>query len=138
MQAYSVYLHCTVIITIDPKDRRPVYQQIADNLRALIAAGHLVEDQALPPVRQLAVDLGVNLNTIAAAYRELRDDGLITVKHGSRARVASRIAGRHSEKELRRPLRDALTKMVLAGLRRGDILNMVNDELRGMVTEVKS
>ena len=126
-----------MIVTIDPKDRRAVYQQVADSIRAFIAAGQLAEEQALPPVRQLAVDLGVNFNTIAAAYRELRDDGLLTVKHGSRARVAPRTAGKHSEKELRRPLRDALAKMVLAGFRRGDILSMVNDELRGMVTEGK-
>jgi len=134
-----------VLITVDSRDRRPIYQQVADGIRALIAGGKLVEGQSLPPVRQLAADLGVNLNTIAAAYRELRDDGLITLKHGSRASVALRTSAKQgrqgprcSQDELRRPLRSALTKMVLAGLRRGDILDMVHEELRSLVTGTKS
>jgi GntR family transcriptional regulator len=138
VRVYSVYIPYTVFVTIDPRDQRPIYHQIADNIRSLIAAGQLIEGQSLPPVRQLAADLGVNLNTIAAAYRELRDDGLITIKHGSRASVASRTSGKHSEDDLRRPLRNALTQMVLAGLRRGDILGLVNDELRSLVKGAKS
>ncbi|HSQ24044.1 MAG TPA: GntR family transcriptional regulator, partial [Pyrinomonadaceae bacterium] len=58
-------------ITIDETDRRPVYRQVADEIKGLIARGALSEGMALPPVRQVADDLGVNLNTIAAAYREL-------------------------------------------------------------------
>jgi GntR family transcriptional regulator len=122
-----------VLITVDPRDRRPIYQQIADSIRALIAGGQLVEGQPLPPVRQLAGDLGVNFNTIAAAYRELRDDGLIALKHGARARVGSTTAAKRTKKELRSPLRGALTRLLLAGLPRAEILTMVQDELRGLV-----
>jgi GntR family transcriptional regulator len=126
-----------VLLTIDLQDRRPIYRQIADGIRTLIAGGQLGEGQPLPPVRQLAADLGVNLNTIAAAYRELRSDGLIVVKHGSGATVAAHAAAKHSHDELRQPLRNALTHMVLAGLRRGQILSMVDDELRGMLKGAK-
>jgi GntR family transcriptional regulator len=126
-----------VLLTIDIQDRRPIYRQIADGIRTLIAGGQLGEGQPLPPVRQLAADLGVNLNTIAAAYRELQSDGLIVVKHGSGATVAARTAAKHSEDELRGPLRNALTHMVLAGLGRGQIQSMVNDELRGLLKGVK-
>ncbi len=127
-----------MLLTIDINDRRPIYQQIADGIRTLIAGGQLSEGQALPPVRQLAMDLGVNLNTIAVAYRELQGDGLIIVKHGSGATVAARTATKHNEDELRRPLRTALTELVLAGMPRGRILQMVNDELRGMLRGAKS
>jgi len=58
-------------ITIDERDKRPLYQQVADEIKALIAAGELPEGSSLPPVRQVAADLGVNLNTIAYAYRQL-------------------------------------------------------------------
>jgi GntR family transcriptional regulator len=127
-----------VLLTIDMNDRRPIYQQVADGIRTLIAGGQLSEGQPLPPVRQLAADLGVNLNTIAAAYRELQADGLIAVKHGSGTTVASRTGSKYSENELRAPLRNALTQMVLSGMPKGQILNMVSDELRGLLKGVKS
>src|SRR5437763_8929595 len=106
-------------ITVDTDDRRPIYQQVVDEIKALIAKGDLAEGVTLPPVRQLAADLGVNLNTIATAYRELQTEGLITVKHGSGAVVTSRQtskASRPSGEDLRKPLRAALTQMVLAGM----------------------
>jgi len=134
---YSVYIHYTVLLTIDTQDRRPIYQQVADSIRTMIAAGQLAEGQPLPPVRQLAADLGVNLNTIAAAYRDLQEDGLIVVKHGSGTTVASRTAAPHSQNELRGPLRTALTQLVLSGMRRRQILTMVNDELRGLLKGTK-
>ena len=84
-----------------------------------------------------AADLGVNLNTIATAYRELQNDGLIAVKHGSGAVVASNTASERSEDELRRPLRTALTQLILAGLPKGKILGIVSDELRGLMKGAK-
>ena len=126
-----------MFLTIDTGDERPLYKQVADGIRALIAGSQLGEGQALPPVRQLAADLGVNLNTIAAAYRELQEDGLIAIKHGTGATVASRTAGKHSEEELRRSMRMALTQLVLSGRRRAQILSMVDEELRGLLKGVK-
>ena len=120
-------------ITVDADDRRPIYQQVADGIKALIAKGDLREGEALPPVRQLAADLGVNLNTIATAYRELQGEGLITVRHGSGAVVASRTSVERTEDELRKPLRTALTQLVLAGLPRGEIMSIVADELRALL-----
>jgi GntR family transcriptional regulator len=122
-----------VLITIDTQNRRPIYQQIADGIRTLIAGGHVAEGRPLPPVRQLAADLGVNLNTVAAAYRDLQSEGLILVKHGARAVVAPRDGARHDEGELRRPLRNVLAQMVLAQMPRGEILSVVSDELDGLL-----
>ncbi len=129
-----------MLITVDAEDRRPIYQQVADEIKRLIAQGTLAEGATLPPVRQLAADLGVNLNTIATSYRELQAEGLITVKHGSGAVVTSRQtsqASRPSGDELRKPLRAALTQMWLAGMRRTDIMRMVADELRGLTKGAK-
>jgi GntR family transcriptional regulator len=127
-----------MFLTIDAGDRRPIYIQVADGIKGLIARGELPEGAALPPVRQLAADLGVNLNTVAVAYRQLQDEGLLTVRHGSGAVVASRTTIEHSDEELRRPLRSALTQLVLAGLPRGRILGIVTDELRALSKGVKS
>jgi GntR family transcriptional regulator len=122
-----------MVLTIDTTDQRPIYRQVADGIKALIARGDLGEGASLPPVRQLAADLGVNLNTIAVAYRELQSEGLIAVKPGSGATVASRTTHDLTDDELRRPLRTALTQLVLAGLSKGKILNIVNDELRSLM-----
>lgn len=127
-----------MILTIDANSRTPIYQQIAEGIKSLIASGTLSDGTALPPVRQMAGDLGVNLNTIATAYRELQAEGLITVRHGLGAVVASQRLSRGANKhELRRPLRTALTQMVLAGLGRADILELVNEELGTLAKGVK-
>jgi GntR family transcriptional regulator len=118
-----------MLITINPDDQRPIYQQIVDAIKAIIARGELTEGAALPPVRQVAADLGVNLNTVATAYRELQDEGLVSVRHGSGAVVTSRTAAAKGEAELRAPLRTALTQLVLAGLRKAQIMHLVTEEL---------
>ncbi len=117
-------------ITIDESDRRPVYRQVADEIKGLIARGELREGMALPPVRQVADDLGVNLNTIAAAYRELQKEGLLKVRHGSGALVSARRVAQQNDAELRKSLRASLAHLVLAGLRRAEIVEIVNEEIR--------
>jgi GntR family transcriptional regulator len=130
LEVYGVYIHRTMFLTIDTDDPRPIYQQVADGIKELIARGKLEQGVPLPPVRQLAADLGVNLNTIAIAYRELQKDGLIVIKHGSGSVVASSTSTERSQDELLRPLRTALTELVLAGLSSAKILSMVLRELR--------
>lgn len=117
-------------ITIDESDRRPIYRQVADEIKGLIARGELHEGMALPPVRQVADDLGVNLNTIAAAYRELQKEGLLSVRHGSGAVVSARSVSQQSDAELRKGLRASLAHLALAGLPRSEIVEIVNEEIR--------
>src|SRR5678809_1007822 len=77
-------------VTVDERDARPLYQQLVDEIKTLIARGELAEGTLLPPVRQVASDLGDNLNTVAFAYRRLQKEGLIRVRHGSGAVVIAR------------------------------------------------
>ncbi|SRR6266496_1493867 len=116
-------------ITIDERDRRPVYQQIVDEIKVLIARGELQEGSSLPPVRQVASDLGVNLNTIAFAYRQLQQQGLIKIKHGSGATVVSRKLTKKADEALQGQLRSALTDLLLAGLSRTEIIALVMSTL---------
>ena len=125
-------------ITVDADDRRPIYLQVVDEIKALIARGKLREGDALPPVRQVAADLGVNLNTIANAYRELQQEGLISIRHGSGAVVTSRTSSSSTDEELRKTLRSSLTQFVLAGLPRSEIMNIVTEELRSLLKGGKS
>lgn len=126
-----------MFIVVDENDRRPIYQQVVDEIKSLIARGDLREGAALPPVRQVAADLGVNLNTIATAYRELQSEGLIVIRHGAGAVVSSRTSSEKTDEELRRPLRSALTQMALAGLARAEIMSIVSEELRALLKGAK-
>lgn len=125
------------LLTIDTESRKPLYEQLAEGLRGMIARGELREGVALPPVRQLALDLGVNLNTVAMAYRQLQSEGLIKVKHGSGAVVSSRTTPEYNSESLRQGLSSALTQLVLSGLPRAEIMRMVTEELRTLTKGAK-
>ena len=122
-------------ITIDEADRRPLYRQVVDEIKALIARGELREGSSLPPVRQVAADLGVNLNTVAFAYRRLQKEGLIRVRHGSGAVVTSTTLGEKTDEQLRTQLSTALTHLVLAGLKRSEIRTLVESELNELLRD---
>jgi GntR family transcriptional regulator len=76
-------------ICIDNASGRPVYQQIIDQVKRDIALGRLVKDERLATVRQLAGQLAINPNTIAKAYRQLEQEGIIVTRPGAGAFVAS-------------------------------------------------
>lgn len=65
------------MIIIDYKDRRPIYEQIVERFQNLILKGVLEVDSQLPSVRNLAMDLSINPNTIQRAYAELERKGYI-------------------------------------------------------------
>ncbi|MCC6363529.1 MAG: GntR family transcriptional regulator [Bryobacterales bacterium] len=121
-----------MFLTVDARDERPLYRQVADGIKDWIARGELREGMTLPSVRQLAGDLGVNLNTIASAYRELQDEGFVKIRHGAGAVVASACAREAEVSELRKPLRKALTQFVLAGIDDADIVAFVRQELESL------
>ena len=118
-----------MFLTLQVNDKRPIYQQIADGIKSLIAGGDLREGMTLPSVRQVAGDLGINLNTVAVAYRQLQDEGFVTVRHGAGAVIASRTPRRVDEVDIYQPLRTALTQLVLSGVSHKEIEAAVHQEL---------
>lgn len=76
-------------INIDNASDRPVYQQIIDAVKRDVALGRLKKNEKLPTVRQLANQLAINPNTIAKAYRQLEQEGIITTKPGAGAFIAA-------------------------------------------------
>lgn len=68
---------------LDPKTGMPFYRQIIDQIRFGIATGKLKAGEQLPTVRSLAVDLKVNLNTVAKAYRELEIQNILETQQGT-------------------------------------------------------
>jgi DNA-binding transcriptional regulator YhcF (GntR family) len=79
-----------MILKINVDSPIPVYRQNVDGLRHLLVNGELVAGDSLPPVRQLAADLGVHFNTVAGAYRILADEGWVDLKRKRGAVVLDR------------------------------------------------
>ena len=65
------------VISVDTRDRKPIYEQLTDNIKSLVLRGFLKPDEQLPGVRTLAVELAINPNTISKAYAELERGGII-------------------------------------------------------------
>jgi DNA-binding transcriptional regulator YhcF (GntR family) len=80
------------MVALDEGSPVPKYQQIIDQVRALVAARAFAPGAPLPSVRQLAGDLGVNVNTVLAAYRALEADGIVLLRRGTRATIHPRLA----------------------------------------------
>jgi GntR family transcriptional regulator len=80
------------VIQLDESSPTPKYQQIVEQVRALVATGALPPRTPLPSVRQLAADLGINVNTVLAAYRALESEGILLLRHGARAVVHPRLS----------------------------------------------
>lgn len=113
------------MLTVRLDSDSPLTSQIAEGIRREIAACQLRQGDELPTVRQLAADLGVNLNTVARAYRQLEDDGLLTTVRGRGTQVASATVGKAARGESRAhvedQLRGALTHAKLAELDQSDV-----------------
>jgi GntR family transcriptional regulator len=110
-------------LTIDRSLENPVYQQVADQLRWLVASGALSAGTGLPSVRQLASDLGVNLNTIARAYRLLEGEGFLIIRDRAGVVVAE------PAEKIERSARDKLLAEVRATLARLRQAGMSTEEL---------
>lgn len=79
----------TSVITIDYKDRRPLYQQLMERIEELAMRGLIGPDEQLPSVRSLAVELAINPNTIQRAYSELEKKGVVYSVPGRGSFLAS-------------------------------------------------
>ena len=79
-----------MIIQIDTQDTLPIYTQLRDQIVLGIAAGRLEQGEALPSVRRLGADLGINFHTVGKAYTALCDEGYIIMDRRRGAVVAQR------------------------------------------------
>ena len=75
-------------IHISPHDGVPIYRQIVNQVKYLVAAGRLKRGDEMPPIRRLAEDLLINPNTVARAYRDLESAGVLLSRPGSGTRVS--------------------------------------------------
>jgi GntR family transcriptional regulator len=93
---------------IDQKSGIPIYIQIMDQVKHLIATGALQPGQQLPTIRELAVNLTINLHTVAHAYAELEREGFLTIQRGR----GTFITDGHSEQQLEELREEKLQTLV--------------------------
>src|SRR4030095_14221303 len=93
------------IVSIDARDRTPIYAQVDRGLRAAVATGRLRPGDQLPTVRQLAVELQINANTVARVYAELERAGAIETKRGVGSFITATPAQAHPPRDHERRLR---------------------------------
>ena len=86
------------MIILDYKDRRPIYEKVIEKMEELMMLGALKENEPLPSVRSLAMDLSINPNTIQRAYAELERRGYIYVVKGKGSFVADNSKMRENKK----------------------------------------
>jgi GntR family transcriptional regulator len=108
-----------MFISIDENDTRPLYLQIIGQIREQVGKGTLQPGDELPSVRELANSLGINLHTVRSAYLKLREQGIITLRLGRRARIACIQPPVHTadvEADIGVHLQELITDALLMGL----------------------
>jgi len=120
-----------MLISVDLGDQTPIYKQLIASIKELTNRAELRPGDRLPTVRQLAQDLGVNLNTVARAYRELANQGILSVRQGRGASVVS-ARGRYGAAEqenLRKRLKRLVNEAVSVGVGSQELHAMIDAEL---------
>ena len=122
-------------IRISSTDGVPIYQQIVQQVKYLVASGRLEAEAELPPIRTLALQLTVNPNTIARAYRELEVAGVVFTKRTSGTYVSDQGSPLAKEEQLRILAERAdglLAEALQMGVSTDDIVELVRNRERNM------
>ncbi|MEF2920157.1 MAG: GntR family transcriptional regulator [Acutalibacteraceae bacterium] len=120
------------MFVINYQSREPIYEQLYKNVVRLISLGAMQPEQQLPPVRQLATELGVNPNTVSKAYKNLEKDGIIysVVGKGSFIMKSSDAASSKKTEALNN-LTKAVKTAVEVGVTQDEVLKLTQDVYRG-------
>jgi GntR family transcriptional regulator len=121
-----------MLLHVDVRNGLAVYDQIVRQVKFAVADGVLRSGELVPSVRELARDLTINPNTVARAYRELQDEGVLETVRGLGLAIAA-AARRHCQAErsklIRARLRLALEEALQSGLAVADVESLVQAEL---------
>ena len=116
------------MIVLNTRDTKPIYEQITNNLRRLIASGGIAPGERLPSVRELATRLTINPNTIQRAYRQLEQEGYIVSLPGKGCFAAEGSAPRQDRlRMLWLQLEAAAAELRLAGISQQELISHLTE-----------
>jgi DNA-binding transcriptional regulator YhcF (GntR family) len=124
-----------MILRINVDSEVPAYRQIVDAVRSKLVAGDLQPGDLLPPVRQLAADLGVHFNTVAEAYRILADEGWLDLRRRRGAAVLDRKTPRANQAAVvnfSRRLREFIAEVQAGGIPAAAIARELRELAEGL------
>lgn len=132
---YASTAHCsstmsTMLIRVDPGSAVGLAEQIAGQIRGRVAVGELASGDRLPAARELAQGLDVNMHTVLRAYATLRDEGLVELRRGRGAQIATgahTLPARHNA-SLRTQIQDLVAAATRLGLTRDQLLDEIRKE----------
>ena len=110
---------------IEPESKVPIYAQIEEQIRSMVAAGQLRPGDQLPTIRQLAADLRINYNTVARAYLDLDHEGVIRTQRGR----GTFVAGVPDEEEMAQVREEQLHNILSACLEEAQRLGYTPGEV---------
>ena len=121
-------------VHIDPRDATPIYAQLDRGIRVAIAHRRLKPGDQLPTVRQLAVELRINANTVAKVYLALEREGVVTTKRGVGTFVAEgnhpEAQGKHRERQLGAIIDRFLTDATSSGFTPREVLRFLAQKVK--------
>lgn len=126
-----------MFLPLDTNSGLPIYRQIMDQVRRMVASGLLKPGEKLDSVRDLSATLGINALTVGKAYQELERDGVIEMRRGLGMFVAARALGNDTSKSARRQAVQAtanrfVVEAVQAGLTRKEAVSLVTQAWRSV------
>lgn len=122
-----------MLLSINEEDSRPIYLQIIGQVKEQVSSGSLHPGEELPSVRELADSLGINMHTVRNAYLKLRDQGIINLRLGRKARIARRPMTIHTVAagvDITERLKELIIDALLAGLSPESFRELVNQQLK--------
>ncbi len=115
------------MFTLDYSSRKPIYEQLYNNVVKLVSLGIMKPNDKLPPVRSLATELSINPNTVAKAYKLLESDGYICSAVGKGSFISPDLSAINAEKQVAiESLEAELKKAIALGLTREELFEIAD------------
>lgn len=120
------------MIKLDLRSSQPIYEQIVSQYKYLCLQGYLKKGDSIPSVRRMAMELGITPGTVAKAYREMEQIGMIETIRGKGTFIASRPETVRDEKEIkkvREEMKENCLELIYQGMEKKEILALVEEVL---------